>query len=408
MKLTTLHLINYRGIEDLVVPLDSRLNVFIGPNGAGKSAILDSAAIMLDCVVKQISSPKCSSPQIPQKDISNGKDFAEIKGTAVNKDASITWVLHEFCTNKIHHGRANNFTELEKYIKSAKKQDSTGLTLFAYYSAARFVLSKSFKTSTRNMLDPLSAYDGALDYEKGFFEFAEHFQEDAPPAQLFAEFRQIKTIRSAIQQFNTGISSIRVCRSPLRLEVIKGHQNLTSDQLSAGEKSLTAMVSDLAYRLAVLNPNHPNPLLTDGIILIDEIELHLCPQWQHSILPALLNTFPNCQFLIATNSPHIITHTQPECVHILDRTDNDIEVRTTSESYGKTPEAILSQLMEMHNTRPDEIHKLIYCIYDDIDSGALNDAKQKLKLLEQMTNNGFDPEITRIRLIIRREERRMK
>lgn len=67
------------------------------------------------------------------------------------------------------------------------------------------------------------------------------------------------------------------------------------------------MVGDLARRLAIANHNMKNPLLGKGIVLIDEIELHLHPSWQGRIVSVLMETFPNIQFIITTNSPKVLS-----------------------------------------------------------------------------------------------------
>lgn len=66
------------------------------------------------------------------------------------------------------------------------------------------------------------------------------------------------------------------------------------------------MVADLAARMAEANPSMPNPLIGKGIVLIDEVDLHLHPLWQRIILKQLNHTFPNIQFIVSTHSPIIV------------------------------------------------------------------------------------------------------
>lgn len=108
------------------------------------------------------------------------------------------------------------------------------------------------------------------------------------------------------------------------MEIEKDGQLLTVNQLSDGEKCLIAMVSDLARRMAIANPTG-DPLQGEGIILIDEIDLHLHPKWQRMIVPKLLEVFPNCQFIISTHSPHVLTHIQPENIFLLRWVDGNIK-----------------------------------------------------------------------------------
>ena len=77
--------------------------------------------------------------------------------------------------------------------------------------------------------------------------------------------------------------------------------------LSAGYQSLLWMSVDLAYRLALLHPGQLDFSLATGVVLIDELDMHLHPKWQWNVLGALEETFPNIQFIIATHSPIIIS-----------------------------------------------------------------------------------------------------
>ena len=64
-----------------------------------------------------------------------------------------------------------------------------------------------------------------------------------------------------------------------------------------------ALTGDLARRLAIANPSLESPRQGMGVVMIDEIELHLHPSWQRNVIPALDRTFPNCQFIVTTHSP---------------------------------------------------------------------------------------------------------
>ena len=86
----------------------------------------------------------------------------------------------------------------------------------------------------------------------------------------------------------------------------KNNEELRIEQLSGGYKAILAVVSDIAKRLAMANPNMTRPLDGEAVILIDELDLHLHPKWQKTIVEDLKRTFPNCQFIVSTHSPFII------------------------------------------------------------------------------------------------------
>lgn len=78
--------------------------------------------------------------------------------------------------------------------------------------------------------------------------------------------------------------------------------------LSDGYRNMIGMVADIAYRMATLNPQLETNVIkqTEGIVLIDEIDLHLHPKWQGVVVERLLKTFPKVQFVASSHSPFII------------------------------------------------------------------------------------------------------
>lgn len=153
-----------------------------------------------------------------------------------------------------------------------------------------------------------------------------------------------------------GFSKLRVRRSPLRMTINKNGSELIINQLSDGEKCLLAMVGDIARRLAIANPGLENPLAGEGVVMIDEIELHLHPDWQRKIIPSLTRTFPNLQFIVTTHSPQIISHVQPDSIYLLESTPEGIVAKRPESSFGRDINRILEDIMGV-GARPPEIKK---------------------------------------------------
>ena len=127
------------------------------------------------------------------------------------------------------------------------------------------------------------------------------------------------SVRAAITAFLPELSGLRIDREEQkpRLLAEKAGKTIVINQLSDGEKCLLALVGDLARRLALANPAGQKPLKGEGIILIDEIELHLHPRWQRNIVPSLEKTFSNCQFVITTHSPQVLGDAKNTAVYAL-------------------------------------------------------------------------------------------
>lgn len=422
MKIKSIKLINYRGAVSLNIDFHRQLNVFIGVNGAGKSTILDSLAIMLSWLVNRLKNTNASGRQISETEINNGQWTAIIEITGVTEDSQeITWKIVKTRTGYIHAGERSNFSQLNEYTQQIQRQitehqGQINLPLFVYYSVNRAVLDTPLKIKTKHQFDSLSAYENALTSGSDFRTFFEWFREREdlenenrkyqydlikPEGFCFPD-PQLEAVRETIERFLPDFTNLIVRRNPLRMEVTKKDKIVTVNQLSDGEKCLIAMLGDLARRMAIANPQNSDPLRGNGVIIIDEIDLHLHPQWQRFVVPKLLEVFPNCQFFISTHSPNIITHVQPESLHFMEQTEMGIKFHPVQESYGKNVDRILEDLMGLETTRPQEIAEALKDIYEQISHNQLEAAKNKINDLRAKIQD--DPELIKAEVIIRRKE----
>jgi predicted ATP-binding protein involved in virulence len=218
----------------------------------------------------------------------------------------------------------------------------------------------------------------------------------------FYKDHQLEMVRNSLQKLLPEFTDFSIRRSPLRMEVKKNNKVMTINQLSDGEKCLIALVGDLARRMAIANPMRKNPLEGNGVVLIDEIDLHLHPKWQRTVVSKLTEVFPNCQFIISTHSPHVINHVQPENIFILKQTNEGIVATHPSKSYGNNVDRILEDLMGLETTRPDEVFQELRDIFSLIGSNSLSDAVEKIADLKQKI--GTDPELVKAEVLLARKE----
>lgn len=423
MYIEQLHLRSFRGAQELSLNLNETLNIFVGINGAGKSSVLDASAILLSWVVNRIRSEGASGRPISEPDIKNGEDAARLSLTLRSKNATFSWVLAKSRSGRRQKKNAasslKHVTDAAETIRTAitEKSGNVDLPLFAYYPVNRAVLDIPLRIRKKQQFEPITSYDGSLTSGANFRTFFEWFREredlenevrrDLEDTGMYIGDSaypdiQLDAVRGALSAFLPEFRTWRVRRNPLRMEVDKNNERLTVGQLSDGEKCLMAMIGDLARRMAIANPVRDNPLHGDGVILIDEIDLHLHPKWQRNLVPRLTKVFPNCQFLISTHSPHVITHVQPENLFLLNLDDDGLSVRRPEESYGKSVERVLEDLMGLDTTRPDEIKKALQNVYEQIDAGALPAARNAIAELGKQI--GDDPELTKAGVLIRRKE----
>ena len=102
------------------------------------------------------------------------------------------------------------------------------------------------------------------------------------------------------------ISEPHIMLNPLRFAVRINGTRLDIMQLSDGYKTMLSLVIDLASRMALANPHLADPLAANAVVMIDEIDLHLHPEWQRRVVGDLLRVFPNTQFILTSHSPYII------------------------------------------------------------------------------------------------------
>lgn len=422
MRIRTLKLERFRGARNLSIELDERLNLFVGMNGAGKSSILDATAILLSWMANRIKHPGASGRPITEEDISNGESSGNLQISVTERDKEITWNISRVrkgYSRKEVISDLSSMTELTRRINEeiTERKGQVNLPLLAYYPVNRVVLDIPLRIKSRHSFDLLAAYDESLTSGANFRTFFEWFREREDlenearrdqmpmlPDDSTAVFPdpQLEVVRQALTTFMPEFGNLTVRRNPLRMEVEKGGARLTVNQLSDGEKCLMALVGDLARRLAIANPDRKSPLEGEGIVLIDEIDLHLHPVWQRMVIPKLLSVFTNCQFLITTHSPHVITHVRPASLFLLSMTEKGLKMERAAASYGRTVERILADLMGVENTRPKEVGEAFRETCNLIDRARLDDAKAAIARLE--SEIGSDSELVKANVLIKRKE----
>lgn len=215
--------------------------------------------------------------------------------------------------------------------------------------------------------------------------------------------REMLFVKKAIEQFLPDYTNLRVRRSPRpHMLINKGEVEFNLNQLSDGEKNLITLIGDIARRLSIANPESDNPLEGNGIIMIDEVDLHLHPKWQQLMIPQLENIFPNCQFIVSTHSPQVLNNVQPENIILLDNKNNDLRYSFAIESYGKNADRILEDLLGV-DARPSDIKNEIEELYRLIELGEIDKAKLLHKDLSAKIIGG-DPELTKANVLIKRKE----
>ncbi len=417
MRINSIDLQNYRGIEKLFLRFpEQQTAVIVGINGSGKSSILDCLAIMLSRLIGRIRTSEGTGRFFSENDIKNGAIETQNTIEVTLDSSTVSWSV-----TKTRHGqRKQSITNLEelkqivdKFVQDAAGKKESSIPLAVYYHVNRAVLDIPLRIRGRHNFDPLTAYDQALTGSRNDFRiFFEWFRrrEDIENEELrdlskrshnmvrdaearYGTDRQLRAVRAATEKMMPGFTNLRVRRQPtLRMTVEKNGEELIVNQLSDGEKCLLAMTGDLARRLSIANPSLKNPLEGHGVVLIDEIDLHLHPQMQRMIIQSLERTFPNCQFIVTTHSPLVLSYLKKEQVFLL----QDFKlVKKTPHTYGRDVGSILFDIMAVLD-RPDDIKSRLSKCNRLIADEKYDEANREIDKLEDLLGAN-DPDILRIR-----------
>ena len=413
MRIKQLKMQSFRGIGDLTIDFDEKEpTVFIGINGVGKSSILDAICLLLSYFMHWIGGTVDSEnvKTFNEFDIANKNIITklDIKISYRGEDSWTIYRERDGVTKVSGHEKRQN--ACDGIWRHWYNEPQYNIPLIVYYPTNRAVIDIDLEVPIQSEFKQIDSYDKAL--AGGRISFSHLFQWFRNREDIESELRlennpdyrdkQLEAVRQAISSLIPNFTKLRVRRSPLRMTLQKDGEELIVNQLSDGEKCLLAMVGDLARRLAIANPGLKNPLDGFGVVLIDEIELHLHPKWQREIIPALTRTFPNCQFIVTTHSPQVISQIKPQGIYILEKTNDGIIAKRPESSYGRDSNQILEDLMDVPE-RKQEIKNHLLELFRLIDDGNIPEARKLKQSLEQ--DIGYDdPEFASADMLIRRRE----
>jgi predicted ATP-binding protein involved in virulence len=405
MKLSKIDITHFRCFESLSVTFQPDINVIVGANGAGKSSILDALAIALYEVVAAngVGSQRQRKDQgaaLLATDIhrvtvarESTKSFVQVKAAASDfypverfsgktpsgAPAVLEWSQNITYQPPARFGYSNATTErlseLHQYIQALWReigktpQALIPLPVFAYYRATRRMggtpdLGDIFKQDLSRDKAFVNALDAATNFTamcQWFYlrENAELRAKSSSHPDSDSEYADIRAVRKALSIMVEGLERVYFDGTPPRLMVdlrLAGNeiQTLELAQLSDGYRNLLAIALDFARRLAQANPNWSNPLEAPGILLIDEVELHLHPRWQQMVIPALRAAFPNTQLIVTTHSPAVLSTVRREHLHLLSADHQFESLPEDVGTFGADTSRVLAEVFGTH-ARPPKI-----------------------------------------------------
>ncbi len=371
IKKLVLH--NFRQFETIKLDFDDKLTVLIAENGGGKTTILDGLAGMMSYIIEQIKQiPRQKEPFI--KDDIRWKQNNFENELTFNQTLSPLSVQFDIRQQKSGFNLENEgevFYDLNQKVRLGEMN----LPIIAYYPCylASYPLSNGQKEEKELMYsEPFDVYEHALDTYVLDFKVLKKWliwkfhQETENGDKVFNFIREALVGEKGIlnDELQRRFTDLKVTyqESPNgNFVFLKDEIMLFENQLSSGERSLMTLVADIARRLVIANPLSINPLSEgSGLVLIDEIDLHLHPSWQQKVVGKLRSIFPKVQFVMTTHSAEVLKGLDRQHLRII---KNGQLISVAPYIKGRDTNSILSDAFDLPE-RDTETEKKLSDFYE--------------------------------------------
>lgn len=360
LRLDKLVLTNFRCFERCTLDLHPELTVLVAENGGGKTALLDAATIALSPFIEGMyrtdkahdATPELRSTdvQVPRPGTKPREAASSATCTAMGlvDGTSLEWSQAIEAKSKRRpprEGIAPQLIDAARHLRKAitktskGKESATTLPVLASYATERLHnrwARRDIRYGSKLWPTRMGAYLDAFDPLLEFDSFVQWYRETTESAKRAIPVGRkdparpeflLAAVNAAVAEVlePTGWTELRLQQD--KKDLMYGgmyvhHKELGTvavERLSDGVKTMTAMVADIAHRCARLNPHLGvnTAKKSPGVVLIDEVDLHLHPKWQQVIVELLRTAFPNIQFILTTHSPQVLSTVHQESIRLV-------------------------------------------------------------------------------------------
>jgi predicted ATP-binding protein involved in virulence len=396
LRLDSITLTNFRCFAEASFHPEPDLTVLFAENAGGKTALLTAIAISVASWFQPAPLVLKRERDVRQQRSPNG--LWEPTGEC---SLACSWTVAGKAVASTRSLESDALRTDNAGVKDFRKQaievmKTSRWPLIGFYGTQRLwagVKNTTIKARQRNerwggytdCLDPRSTEGQLLAWlrEEAFGD-VQRAQSGATPRPF------LKAVFDTIQRATPGVEQLRYDITLDEVRLVVNQQEVGWSQLSDGYHSFIAMVGDLARRAITLNDRDGEeaPQLAEGLVLIDEVDLHLHPRWQRHVLPSLCKAFPNVQFIVTTHSPQVLSSIENRQVRKLNGS-----IQEGLKVAGRDSNAILVGPMGVKE-RDEQGTRLLSQLYDALDQGDWEAAETQLKHLI-LTWGALDPEVIR-------------
>lgn len=368
MKVTSITINGIGGIKNLTIDFDDHMNFICGPNGIGKTTILECVAHAFTYQQTNILKRNVLSNSgqcIASVDIDGNKLISNISIADFDpsKKSSITG-LHQY----------------SKYLLSLK------VTRTFQYSALNAV-GKDIEKNAPQIYEEAKSGVNVNEVKNWFVN--RHLYSKHDGSLTNQQQYNLELAKKCFSLLSEDFIFSKVMASSNEIMVNTPSGEIYYEYLSSGFKSclsiLFGIIKDIEFRFKEPGINADD---FDGVILVDELELHLHPEWQSKIAKILKKVFPKVQFITATHSPHIIQAANPKEIIALASEAGNVYRRDLSDGeygfQGWTVEEVLTDVMGMTDTRTKTYHEILSKFENAIESSNFQMASEVYEELNKL------------------------
>jgi predicted ATP-binding protein involved in virulence len=403
---------NFKKFRECRIEFDPHFNLFVGDNAAGKTSVLDALAIAIDSWFLGMRTGERAGGidgdhvhllPFPQPDSTTfEKQFpARIEVKGLVQGQPVEWareLLRE--GGKTTTGQTKEIVSLaEQADQAVREGGEIVLPLLCSYGAERLWYESFHRSKQKKKEDTTPRRPSRFDGYRDTNSF--HIEETALIAWMQAEFLASRQRGTPTLAWTALKDAILLCVEYTtdvffddRLNEFIVRMDGLGDQLfsnlSDGQRIMLTLIGDLVRRIVMLNPHLGDRALleTPGVVLIDELDLHLHPKWQRRVIHDLKKTFPCLQFVATTHSPQLVGEARPDEIRILENGG----VFRPKRSFGVDSSEILEEVMNS-SRRNVEVDGFLKDLSELIDKEDIPRARQVLSQVEARLGAN-DPEVT--------------
>ena len=399
--LTSISLTDFRSFTSCRIDFQRRLTVIFGKNGTGKSSIIDAIAIILNTEFGNVDAiesagiiaTKADCRRVPTV-LGGTTTYEPSSARSIALDGSFGFGTSFLIKHQLG-GMDIGIASLGRPIGGVLRgYDAGDLPLFAVFRAVRRYVDAATDLSN----SPISRSDGyrdCLDVSRSRDGLTSWFKR-----QLLKRGRsglastEATAVLEALKTAVPSLASVEYDADLADLVVDFGAGEVPFGSLSDGQRGFFAMIADIAIRCTQLNPQLNGEAIrqTKGLVLVDEIDLHLHPEWQRQIVRSLVETFPNIQFVVTTHSPIVLTEVEPASVVDLDRPEAKFAPELSS--FGKDSGWVTREVMDA-STRPRWADDALTAIKAAIRDQDDDEARRLMSSFRIQLGDQLDPELAR-------------